>query len=123
MIGLFMVSIASSFIYLLLSVSLIGIGSSIFHPESSRVAHLASGGKRGLAQSIFQVGGNFGTALGPLLVTAKVKVTLLPTFGVSLLTVLTIARSACGTGTGVLVELLFPDTGSTVVLLTVAILA
>lgn len=68
LVGLFLVSIASSFTYLLLSVSLIGIGSSIFHPESSRVAHLASGGKKGLAQSIFQLGGNAGSAIGPLLV-------------------------------------------------------
>lgn len=66
-VGLFFVSIASSFSYLLLSVNLIGIGSSIFHPESSRVAHLASGGKKGLAQSIFQLGGNAGSAIGPLL--------------------------------------------------------
>ncbi|WP_337968496.1 MFS transporter [uncultured Flavobacterium sp.] len=67
LLGLLFVSIASSFTYLLLAVSLIGIGSSIFHPESSRVAHLASGGKRGLAQSIFQLGGNAGSAVGPLL--------------------------------------------------------
>ncbi|GEC70626.1 MFS transporter, FSR family, fosmidomycin resistance protein [Flavobacterium flevense] len=65
--GLFFVSIATSFYYLLLAVALIGIGSSIFHPESSRVAHLASGGKKGLAQSIFQLGGNAGSAIGPLL--------------------------------------------------------
>lgn len=65
--GLFLVSIASSFSFLLLSVGMIGIGSSVFHPESSRVAHMASGGKKGLAQSIFQVGGNAGSALGPLL--------------------------------------------------------
>ncbi|MBS7252682.1 MFS transporter [Flavobacterium branchiicola] len=65
--GLFFVSIASSFTYLLIAVSLIGIGSSIFHPESSRVAHMASGGKKGLAQSIFQLGGNAGSAVGPLL--------------------------------------------------------
>ncbi|SHL54872.1 MFS transporter [Flavobacterium saccharophilum] len=65
--GLFFVSIADSFSYLLLAVSLIGVGSSVFHPESSRVAHLASGGKRGLAQSIFQLGGNAGSAVGPLL--------------------------------------------------------
>lgn len=52
---------------LLVGAALIGIGSSIFHPESSRVARLASGGRHGLAQSLFQVGGNFGTALGPLL--------------------------------------------------------
>ncbi|WP_286971311.1 MFS transporter [Flavobacterium sp. UBA4854] len=67
MIGLFLVSIATNFAFLLMSVSLIGIGSSIFHPESSRVAHLASGGKKGLAQSIFQLGGNAGSAIGPLL--------------------------------------------------------
>lgn len=67
LVGLFFVSVASSFAILLLSVSLIGIGSSIFHPESSRVAHLASGGKKGLAQSIFQLGGNAGSAVGPLL--------------------------------------------------------
>ncbi|MCD0468458.1 MFS transporter [Flavobacterium sp. JAS] len=67
LLGLFFVSIASSFTYLLVAVSLIGIGSSIFHPESSRVAHLASGGKKGLAQSIFQLGGNAGSAVGPLL--------------------------------------------------------
>ena len=72
MTGLFLVSIASDFTYLLMSVSLIGIGSSIFHPESSRVAHLASGGKKGLAQSIFQLGGNAGSAIGPLLVALVV---------------------------------------------------
>lgn len=65
--GLFAVSFAANFISILLAVSLIGIGSSIFHPESSRVAHLASGGKKGLAQSIFQLGGNAGSAIGPLL--------------------------------------------------------
>ncbi|WP_374173038.1 MFS transporter [Flavobacterium tructae] len=67
LLGLAAVAVASSFINILLAVSLIGIGSSIFHPESSRVAHLASGGKRGLAQSIFQLGGNAGSAIGPLL--------------------------------------------------------
>lgn len=67
LVGLAAVALASSFINILLAVSLIGIGSSIFHPESSRVAHLASGGKRGLAQSIFQLGGNAGSAVGPLL--------------------------------------------------------
>lgn len=66
--GLICISFASNFFYILLSVSLIGMGSSIFHPEASRVAHLASGGKKGLAQSIFQVGGNAGGAIGPLLV-------------------------------------------------------
>ncbi|WP_158993399.1 MFS transporter [Mucilaginibacter sp. L196] len=67
LIGLLAASQASSFFYILLSVGLIGIGSSIFHPESSRVAYLASGGKKGLAQSIFQLGGNAGSAIGPLL--------------------------------------------------------
>lgn len=65
--GLILLSLAGSFAVLLVSVGLMGIGSSIFHPESSRVAHLASGGRKGLAQSIFQVGGNAGSALGPLL--------------------------------------------------------
>ncbi|WP_121809925.1 MFS transporter [Mucilaginibacter kameinonensis] len=65
--GLLLASFASNFYIMLMAVSLIGIGSSIFHPESSRVAHLASGGKKGLAQSIFQLGGNAGSAVGPLL--------------------------------------------------------
>ncbi len=68
LIGLFMLSIANNFMFILLSVSLIGCGSSVFHPESSQVARMASGGKKGLAQSIFQVGGNTGNAIGPLLV-------------------------------------------------------
>lgn len=67
LIGLIFLSFANSFEAILISVGLIGIGSSIFHPEASKVAYMASGGKRGLAQSIFQVGGNAGTALGPLL--------------------------------------------------------
>lgn len=66
--GIVTLSFANTFYWILLSVVLIGIGSSIFHPESARISNMASGGKRGLAQSIFQVGGNFGTALGPLLV-------------------------------------------------------
>lgn len=68
MAGIISISYADNFYWILLSVVLIGTGSSIFHPESARISNLASGGKRGLAQSIFQVGGNFGTALGPLLV-------------------------------------------------------
>ena len=67
LVGLIFLSFASSFEATLISVALIGIGSSIFHPEASKVAYMASGGKRGLAQSIFQVGGNAGTAIGPLL--------------------------------------------------------
>ncbi len=67
LLGLLWMSQANHFHELLLSVGLIGIGSSIFHPEASKVAYMASGGKRGLAQSIFQVGGNAGSSLGPLL--------------------------------------------------------
>ena len=67
LIGLICISMAPTYPILLLSVSLIGVGSAIFHPEASRVAHLASGGKKGLAQSVFQVGGNAGTSIGPLL--------------------------------------------------------
>lgn len=70
--GLGLLSVSSSFWMLLLSVSFVGIGSSIFHPEASRVAFLGSGGKRGLAQSIFQLGGNAGSAIGPLLVALVV---------------------------------------------------
>lgn len=66
--GVVSISFANNFYWIVISVIFIGIGSSIFHPESARISNLASGGKRGLAQSIFQVGGNFGTALGPLLV-------------------------------------------------------
>jgi len=66
--GVIMLSRAPSFIALLGAVSMMGIGSSIFHPESSRLAHLASGGRKSLAQSIFQLGGNAGSAIGPLLV-------------------------------------------------------
>lgn len=65
--GLLFLAFASDYIHILLSVSLIGMGSSVFHPEASRVAHLASGGRKGLAQSLFQVGGNAGSAGGPLL--------------------------------------------------------
>jgi len=68
--GLTVLSLATGFIGILLAVALVGVGSSIFHPEASRVAHLASGGKRGLAQSIFQLGGNAGSAIGPLLAAA-----------------------------------------------------
>lgn len=67
LIGLVAMSQANNFHILLLSVAMIGVGSSIFHPEASKVAYMASGGKRGLAQSIFQVGGNAGSSLGPLL--------------------------------------------------------
>ncbi len=65
--GLFLLAYAPLYGMILLAASLTGIGSAIFHPESSRVARMASGGQHGLAQSIFQLGGNFGSSLGPLL--------------------------------------------------------
>ncbi|KAA0988927.1 MFS transporter [Dyadobacter aurulentus] len=67
LVGIVSLAWANSFGLVLIAVALIGIGSSIFHPESSRIAHLSSGGKRGFAQSFFQLGGNSGSALGPLL--------------------------------------------------------
>jgi FSR family fosmidomycin resistance protein-like MFS transporter len=70
LIGIVMMSMVGSFPLILLSAALIGIGSSTFHPEASRIARLASGGRFGLAQSTFQVGGNAGSAFGPLLAAA-----------------------------------------------------
>ena len=70
LIGILMMSQVASFALILLAAGLIGVGSSTFHPEASRVARLASGGRFGLAQSTFQVGGNAGTAFGPLLAAA-----------------------------------------------------
>lgn len=66
-VGVLMLALAHEYWVLLAGAMLIGVGSSIFHPESSRVARVASGGRFGTAQSLFQLGGNFGTALGPLL--------------------------------------------------------
>ena len=65
--GLLLLAYASSFALLLFAAALVGTGSSVFHPESSRIARLASGGRHGFAQSVFQVGGNAGSATGPLL--------------------------------------------------------
>jgi FSR family fosmidomycin resistance protein-like MFS transporter len=70
--GLILLSVAPNFAVLLAAAALIGLGSAVFHPEASRVARLASGGRFGVAQSIFQVGGNVGTAIGPLLAAAIV---------------------------------------------------
>src|SRR5690349_18976247 len=67
LLGLVMLSTASSFPLILAAAAMVGIGSAVFHPESSRVARMASGGQHGFAQSIFQVGGNAGSAAGPLL--------------------------------------------------------
>src|SRR5215469_9444404 len=67
LLGLLLLSRAPTYGMVLVSVALVGVGSSVFHPESSRVARMASGGQHGLAQSLFQVGGNAGSSLGPLL--------------------------------------------------------
>src|SRR6478672_3822737 len=65
--GLLVLSGANNFPTILCAAALVGLGSSVFHPEASRLARMASGGRHGFAQSIFQVGGNAGTSLGPLL--------------------------------------------------------
>lgn len=70
LVGLIMLAFANSFAWLLIASAVIGLGSSAFHPEASRVARMASGGRFGFAQSSFQVGGNAGAALGPLLAAA-----------------------------------------------------
>lgn len=72
LMGLVMLALAESYPALLIAAALVGTGSSVFHPESSRVARMASGGRHGLAQSLFQVGGNLGSALGPLLAAVVV---------------------------------------------------
>jgi len=92
--GLILFSIASTFEFVLLSSALIGLGSAIFHPEASRVARMASGGRHGFAQSLFQVGGNTGSAIGPLLALVIIAhggqsrvawFTALPLLGIGLL--------------------------------------
>lgn len=72
LVGIMNLAFATNLYWLLASVFIVGIGSSVLHPEASRIAFLASGGKRGLAQSLFQVGGNLGGSLGPLLVALLV---------------------------------------------------
>jgi MFS transporter, FSR family, fosmidomycin resistance protein len=67
LVGLMTLSVAPTYSILLAAAALVGVGSAVFHPESARVARMASGGQHGLAQSVFQVGGNAGTAAGPLL--------------------------------------------------------
>jgi FSR family fosmidomycin resistance protein-like MFS transporter len=69
LLGLLSLSVAQSYLTVMASAALVGVGSSVFHPESSRVARAAAGGRYGLAQSLFQVGGNLGAAIGPLLAT------------------------------------------------------
>jgi MFS transporter, FSR family, fosmidomycin resistance protein len=66
-VGLLLLSIASSYYSILVAAALVGLGSAVFHPESARIARLASGGRYGFAQSVFQLGGSFGTSMGPVL--------------------------------------------------------
>ena len=83
--GLISLAFAHDYLMILLSVAFIGMGSSVFHPEASRVAHLAAGSRKGLAQSIFQVGGNFGSAIGPLLaalIVVPLGQSYISTFGI-----------------------------------------
>jgi FSR family fosmidomycin resistance protein-like MFS transporter len=70
--GLIMLSFANTFALILLAAATVGFGSAVFHPESSRIARMASGGRYGFAQAVFQVGGNMGTAVGPLLAAAVI---------------------------------------------------
>ena len=66
LVGLLLLAVSNSYLLLLIAAAMVGVGSSVFHPESSRVARMAAGGRHGFAQSLFQVGGNIGSALGPL---------------------------------------------------------
>jgi len=95
LLGILVFSRATQFPHLVAAASLTGVGSAIFHPEASRLARLASGGRHGFAQSLFQVGGNFGTSLGPLIAAglivprgqrALIWCTLLAVAGIALLT-------------------------------------
>jgi FSR family fosmidomycin resistance protein-like MFS transporter len=70
LVGLILLSRANDYHAILIAAALVGIGSSIFHPEASRIAHIAAGKRHGFAQSLFQVGGNFGSSLGPLAAAA-----------------------------------------------------
>lgn len=72
LLGLLLLAYAPSYALVLVAAALVGVGSAVFHPESSRIARLASGGRHGLAQSVFQVGGNTGTAIGPLIAAAVI---------------------------------------------------
>ena len=72
LLGLILLAFAWNFVMVLVAATLVGLGSAVFHPEASRIARLASAGQHGLAQSIFQMGGTFGTAIGPLLIAALI---------------------------------------------------
>ena len=66
-LGLLLLSAAHQYLVILIAAALVGLGSAVFHPESARIARLASGGRYGFAQSVFQLGGSFGTSMGPVL--------------------------------------------------------
>lgn len=92
--GVILLAVAPNYALLLVAAMLIGLGSSVFHPESARVARMAAGNKRGLAQSVFQVGGNAGSAMGPLLAAFVIVVigqsgiawfTVIPLIGMAIL--------------------------------------
>ncbi len=94
LIGLLLLSVANHFGLVVLAAAMIGIGSSVFHPEASRVARMAAGGRHGMAQALFQVGGNTGAAIGPLLAAfiivphgqrAIAFLSLVPLIGIGLL--------------------------------------
>ena len=70
--GLLLLSVAHQYLIILVAAALVGLGSAVFHPESARIARLASGGRYGFAQSVFQLGGSFGTSMGPVLAAAIV---------------------------------------------------
>jgi FSR family fosmidomycin resistance protein-like MFS transporter len=97
LVGVFGLALASSFWVMLLSVALVGVGSAVFHPESAKIAYMAAGGRRGLAQSIFQVGGNAGQALAPIM-TALIFVPL-GQFGIIWFTIAAVAAIAIQTYT------------------------
>lgn len=96
LVGLVLLSIAHSYTALLAASGLVGIGSAIFHPEASRLARIASGGRHGFAQSLFQVGGNFGSALGPLaaafIITPRGQAHMLWFTGLALLGIVILGR-------------------------------
>ena len=95
MIGLILLARAPSYEALLIGAMMIGLGSAVFHPEASRVARLASGGRFGTAQSLFQVGGNFGTAIGPLLAAFIVVPFGRPSIAWFSVAALEIGRASC----------------------------
>ena len=99
--GLVLLALASTFAEILVAAALVGLGSAVFHPESSRVARMASGGRFGLAQSTFQVGGNIGSALGPLaaafIVIPGGQGSIAWFSLVALLAILVLSKSAAGT--------------------------